>query len=148
MLKHLSKRWGVFVLGGSNLATISIIVTSPALDSQGAYSALRFIQATIEKGHSVNGVFFYQAGVTVANAFQTVLSDELALYEKWQDLAQQHKIPLQVCVTAANRRGIISQEDAQQDKDRHDHNLVSPFQSVGIGELVAMLNESDKSIQF
>lgn len=130
------------------MASISIVVTSPALDSQGAYSALRFIQATLTKGHEITGVFFYQSGVSLANQFQTVLSDELALYKQWCDLAVKHNIPLQVCVTAANRRGVISQDDAKQDKERADYNLAIPFQSVGIGELVALLNESDKSIQF
>ncbi|GAC15351.1 sulfurtransferase complex subunit TusD [Aliiglaciecola lipolytica] len=130
------------------MARFSIIVTSASLDSQGCYSAYRFTQTAITNGHQISGVFFYQSGVNIANTFQTMLSDELALYPKWVDLANEHKIPLQVCVTAANRRGIISEQDAIQNDTPELFNLKPPFQSVGIGELVSMLNESDRSIQF
>ncbi|GAB2684784.1 sulfurtransferase complex subunit TusD [Aliiglaciecola sp. 3_MG-2023] len=130
------------------MASFSIIVTSSPLESQGCYSAYRFVQAALENGHSITGVFFYQSGVEVANAFQTMLSDELALYPKWCKLADKYTIPLQVCVTAANRRGILSQQDAIQNDTPNQYNLNPPFQSVGIGELVSMLNESDRSIQF
>ncbi|MBU2876397.1 sulfurtransferase complex subunit TusD [Aliiglaciecola lipolytica] len=130
------------------MASFCIIVTSSPLESQDCYSAYRFVQAAIEDGHSISGVFFYQSGVELANSFQTMLSDELAIYPKWCELADKHAIPLQVCVTAANRRGILSEQDSLQNDTPALFNLNPPFQSVGIGELVSMLNESDRSIQF
>ncbi|WJG11177.1 sulfurtransferase complex subunit TusD [Aliiglaciecola sp. LCG003] len=130
------------------MAKFSIVITSPAVDSASAYSAYRFANAALKQGHSVLGVFFYQGGVTVANQFQTVLSDELNILDKWQSLARQYDIPLQVCVTAANRRGVISQLDAKQDRQQLDHNLTPPFESVGLGELVTLLNDADRSVQF
>ncbi|MFA3792241.1 sulfurtransferase complex subunit TusD [Aliiglaciecola sp. SL4] len=130
------------------MASFCIIVTSSPLESQGCYSAYRFTQAALEAGHSITGVFFYQSGVELANSFQTMLSDELAMYPKWCELAQKHVFPLQVCVTAANRRGILSEQDAVQNDTPNLFNLDAPFESVGIGELVSMLNESDRSIQF
>lgn len=125
-----------------------ILLTSPSIDSEGAFSALRFIEAALHAGHQISGVFFYQAGVDLANRFQTVLSDERDLYARWTQIATSYQIPLQVCVTAANRRGVISQIDAQEERTDGQFNLESPFESVGIGELVTMLNQSDRSIQF
>jgi len=130
------------------LASFSIVVTSPPLDSQGAYSAMRFIEAALSAGHSIVGVFFYQSGVLNGSYFQTVLSDELDLAQKWQSLGNNHNVPLQVCVTAANRRGVLSKHDVEQDKDYTDYNLKAPFVSVGLGELVTQINQADRTIQF
>lgn len=130
------------------MANFSIVVTSPPLDSQGAYSAYRFIQAALASGHAIVGVFFYQSGVLNGSYFQTVLSDERDLAQKWQSLANSQNVPLQVCITAANRRGILSKQDAEQDKDYSDFNLKSPFVSVGLGELVTQINQADRTIQF
>ncbi len=130
------------------MASFSIVVTSPPLDSQGAYSAYRFIDAAIKTGHTVSGVFFYQAGVLNGSFFQSVLSDELDLAKKWQSLGEQFEIPLQVCVTAANRRGILSSEDVRENKDFADFNLKPPFISVGLGELITQINQADRTIQF
>lgn len=125
-----------------------ILVTSPSIDAEGSYSALKFIEAALQGGHQITGVFFYQAGVDIANRFQTVLSDERDIHSLWKTIAQTHDIPLQVCVTAANRRGVISQLDAAEDQSNGHFNLEKPFESVGIGELVTMLNACDRSIQF
>lgn len=125
-----------------------ILITSPSIESEGAYSALKFIEAAIHAGHQISGVFFYQAGVDLANRFQTVLSDERDLYSRWTNMATSYQIPLQVCVTAANRRGITSQMDAKEEREDGHFNLERPFESVGIGELVNMLNDCDRSIQF
>ena len=130
------------------MASFSIVVTSPPLDSQGAYSAIRFIEAALNSGHSIVGVFFYQAGVLNGSYFQTVLNDELDLAKKWQALGNDNDVPLHVCVTAANRRGILSKQDVEQDKDFADFNLKSPFSSVGLGELVTQVNQADRTIQF
>ena len=130
------------------MAGFSILVTSPPLESQGAYSAIRFIEAAIDAGHKIVGVFFYQAGVLNASYFQTPLSDELDIGQKWQALGNDKGIPLQVCVTAANRRGILSKQDVEQDKDFADFNLKPPFISVGLGELVTQITQADRTIQF
>jgi tRNA 2-thiouridine synthesizing protein D len=132
----------------TNLTTFCIIITSPSLDEEGAYSAYRFAQAAIASGHKITGVFFYQSGVTLANNFQSVLSDERNLHVLWREFALQHKLPLQVCVTAANRRGLLSQTESQEESSTTGFNISPPFESVGIGELMVQLDNSDRSIQF
>jgi tRNA 2-thiouridine synthesizing protein D len=129
------------------MASFSLLITKAAFDQQDAYSAYRFALSVIKLGHQLKGIFFYQSGVHNSNAFQSGHSDELNLYNCWQTLAEEHDIPLLVCVTAANRRGIINQEDAT-DLDIEHFNLAAPFTEVGLGDLVELMNDSDRLIQF
>ena len=130
------------------MAEIALVVTSPSIDSQSAASAWHYAQAVVQSEHNLTGVFFYAAGVSNANRFQTVLADELALYAKWCDLATQHNVDLFVCVTAANRRGLQSDLDAQHNQVTDQFNIEAPFQSVGLGELVSLMNSADRMVQF
>lgn len=129
------------------MSTFTILVTSAPFETQSAYTALRFSEAALQSGHHINGIFFYQAGVLNSNQFQAGHSDELNLYSRWCKLHQQYATPLQVCVTAANRRGIINQQDAQ-DLDQPHFNLSAPFEEVGLGELVGLLDQAERMIQF
>jgi tRNA 2-thiouridine synthesizing protein D len=129
------------------MASFSLLITKAAFEQQHAYSAYRFAVAALALQHKINGIFFYQAGVHNSNAFQTGHSDELNLHQKWIGLANSHRIPLLVCVTAANRRGIINQQDAE-DLDMHHFNLSPPFTEVGLGDLLELLNASDRVLQF
>ncbi|MFT5675382.1 MAG: tRNA 2-thiouridine synthesizing protein D [Paraglaciecola sp.] len=129
------------------MASFSLLITKPSFDKQNAYSAYRFAMSAIKLKHVINGIFFYQAGVHNSNSFQSGHSDELDLHQAWVTLSITHNIPLLVCVTAANRRGIINQQDAE-DIDIAHFNLTPPFTEVGLGDLVGLLNVSDRVIQF
>jgi tRNA 2-thiouridine synthesizing protein D len=129
------------------MASFSLLITKPSFDAQDAYSAYRFAVAALKLQHRLKGIFFYQAGVHNSNAFQTGHSDELNLHQKWLALAKTHNVPLLVCVTAANRRGIINQQDAVE-LDIEHFNLSAPFTEVGLGDLVELLNASDRVLQF
>ena len=129
------------------MASFTILVTHSPFDQQASHSALKFCRAAVSSGHNVLGVFFYQAGVANGNRFQSGHSDEINLYDNWCELNQQHGIPLQVCVTAANRRGVINPQDAE-DKDISHYNLTMPFESVGLGDLVSLMQQTDRTIQF
>ena len=129
------------------MASFSLLITKPAFDKQDAYSAYRFAVSAIKLNHHISGIFFYQAGVHNSNNFQSGHADELNLHKAWIALSTNHNIPLLVCVTAANRRGIINQQDAD-DLDLTHFNLAPPFSEVGLGDLVELLNVSDRVIQF
>lgn len=126
------------------MASFTLVVTSPPFDSQGSETALRFAQALLKMRHTLNGVFFYQAGVLSANGWQTPPNDEENAFKAWAALATQHQIPLHVCVTAANRRGLL--------EDGNDidvaHNLQSPFIASGLGQLMALCDNCDRVVQF
>jgi tRNA 2-thiouridine synthesizing protein D len=129
------------------MSSFTLLVTSPAFDSQSSYTAFEFCRAALSKNHQIDSVFFYQKGVTNSNNFLVNHSDEINLHKLWQDLAIENRLALNVCVTAANRRGIITEQDAQE-LDHDSFNLKAPFESVGLGELMSSLNNADRLVQF
>jgi tRNA 2-thiouridine synthesizing protein D len=129
------------------MANISLLVMSAPTASQNAQSALRFAQTVAKSEHNLSGIFFYLEGVYNANCLQINVADETSLFASWCALAEDYSCPLLVCVTAASKRGILSEVDAQ-DNDIHHFNLKLPFQSVGLGEFAKLLHASDRLIQF
>ncbi|ABG40968.1 DsrE-like protein [Paraglaciecola sp. T6c] len=129
------------------MASFCLLVTHAPFEQQHAFTAYRFACSVLALGHEIKGVFFYQAGVQNANGYQAGHSDEFNVHQAWIELGTQHRIPLNVCVTAANRRGVINAQDAK-DNDQHGFNLTEPFIEVGLGDLVELCQVSDKVIQF
>ncbi len=114
----------------------TILITAPVFDSQGAYSAYQFAKNVFAKSHSIEQIFFYNAGVYNANRFIAPPSDELNLVQLWQMLAKQYSIKLHLCVAAAQRRGVI------------EKNLADGFSITGLGQLIEAINASDRFIVF
>ena len=129
------------------MPSFTLLVTSPAFDCQSSCTAYEFCRAALGKNHQIDSVFFYQQGVSSSNTFLTNHSDEVNLHQLWQNLALENTLTLNVCVTAANRRGVITKQDAE-DADLNSFNLKAPFKSVGLGELISSLNASDRLVQF
>lgn len=122
------------------MSTLILITSSPT--SVHAWHALGLAQALQLKNESFR-VFFYQDGVTVANALQWVPDDQRNISAEWQKLS----IRLPVCVSAALARGITDQENAKRHGLQH-HNLAQGFELVGLGELADAVQASERLIQF
>lgn len=129
------------------MSSFTLLVTSAPFSQQNAYSAYRFALAAVQSKHTVNGIFFYQSGTLNGSSLQITPSDEFDLYAAWQKLSQEFQVPLMVCVSAASKRGITTADDAR-DSDNQHFSLTSPFESVGLGELAVLINNSDRLIQF
>ncbi|MCO8045022.1 sulfurtransferase complex subunit TusD [Acinetobacter bohemicus] len=122
------------------MSTLILVTSAPT--SIYAWHALGLAQALQQK-HEKFRVFFYQDGVSVANALQWVPDDQRHLSRAWQDL----KICLPVCVSAALARGITDQDNAQR-HNIQQHNLANNFELVGLGELADAVQSSQRLIQF
>jgi tRNA 2-thiouridine synthesizing protein D len=129
------------------MSSFTLLVTCAPFSQQNAYSAYRFALAAVRNKHCVNGIFFYQSGTLNGSSLQITPSDEFDLYDSWQKLSLEYKVPLMVCVSAASKRGITSAEDAK-DSDTIHFSLTTPFESVGLGELATLISNSDRLIQF
>ncbi|WP_339725074.1 sulfurtransferase complex subunit TusD [uncultured Paraglaciecola sp.] len=129
------------------MSSFTLLVTSAPFSQQNAYSAYRFALAAVQSKHKVNGIFFYQSGTLNASSLQVIPSDEFNLFDAWQKFSLEHQVPLMVCVSAASKRGIITTEDAR-DSDNPHFSLTAPFESVGLGELANLINDSDRLMQF
>ncbi len=122
------------------MSTLILVTSAPT--SIYAWHALGLTQALQHKQEAFR-VFFYQDGVSVANALQWVPDDQRHLTRSWQDL----NIRLPVCVSAALARGITDQENAQR-HNIQQHNLADGFELVGLGELADAVQSSQRLIQF
>lgn len=123
------------------------MVTGPAYGNQRASSALQFAKTLITCGHHISTVFFYKDGVYNANRLTTPASDEVNLVRAWQDLKQQYHVSLNICITAALRRGVIDAEQASTLKLYSD-NLQPGFQLSSLGALAQAVLNCDRFIQF
>jgi len=122
------------------------INTSPYQSNIG-YSAYQFIKATLAQGHEVFRVFFYHEGIYHAFKHNTPPDDELQLTRLWGELAQQHALDLLVCISAAQRRGLLYADEAER-RGKQDDDLETGFRIGGLGQWIEALVEADRVIVF
>jgi tRNA 2-thiouridine synthesizing protein D len=126
----------------------ALLITGSPYQTKACHSALRFIKAALsEYPNSIKGVFFYEDAVLIGNKIAQPPRDEINLTQAWQEIAQQYKIPLYLCIAAAVRRGIISDSESHR-YELEQHTLADCFQLEGLGTLVELMNTTDKIIQF
>ncbi|GHE83167.1 sulfurtransferase complex subunit TusD [Thalassotalea profundi] len=119
--------------------SLAVVVTS-APTSNLSYTAFKIVEQAIQSNITVTGVFFYQDGVLNASKYLAIPSDELQIISLWKKLNQQNQVPLHLCSTAAEKRGLIFPDD--------DNFLIHPeFTLSGLGELVMLTNQADRLVQ-
>ena len=126
---------------------INILITGGLYSRQGGYSALQFCRAAVTQGHTISQVFFYQDGVTHGNRLFVPMSDEPQLVEDWSQFSRQHDTPLVVCVSAAERRGVLNEEQAAE-YGKDSNNLHPQFSVAGLGVFHEASLESDRTVSF
>ncbi|NAW62635.1 sulfurtransferase complex subunit TusD [Vibrio sp. V31_P5A7T61] len=127
--------------------TYALLVTGPAYGTQSARNAYLFAQSVLEKGHSIKRVFFYQEGVLNGSGLTVPANDEFDLVKAWQAMAMKHQIRLETCVSAALRRGIVSQSEAEQHQ-LSTSSLAMGVTQAGLGALAEALLTEDRVVQF
>lgn len=120
-----------------------IAVNHPVYGSQGAFLAYQFAQALIEQHHHIVQVFFFQAGVTNGNAYINPANDEFDLQKAWLNFSRQYNIPLHLCISAAQRRGVVDNQTARL---LQHNNLAEGFVLAGLGEFTKAVLEADRLI--
>ena len=119
------------------------MVSKSPFDHRNAENALAFCHAAIEKGHEIVQVFFYQAGVHNASCLLSPNNDEVHTHKRWLELYKKHKIALNVCVTAASRRGVVDESFVEHAAS----NLKHPFTQVGLSAYFESLADKSVNIQ-
>lgn len=125
----------------------NVLVTGALYSSQSGYSALQFCRAVIAAGHSISQVFFYQDGVQQANSLSMPLDDEFEPVSAWASFSKEHGVDLVVCVSAAERRGVMSDEQAKEFAKGYG-NLHRAFSIAGLGALHEASLASDRMVTF
>lgn len=127
---------------------INLLVTGALYSSQSAYSSLCFCRAAVAAGHTISHVFFYQDGVTQANRLSTPLADEFEPVSQWCDFADVYAVPLVICVSAGERRGLMSDEQVLEYQLGGKGSVNSSFSVAGLGVLHEASLDADRTVTF
>lgn len=125
----------------------TIHVNSSPYQSQTGESAYRFINAALSMGHTVFRVFFYYDGIYHALSYTSPPDDERQMTVRWSQLAKDFDIDLVVCISAAQRRGLLSPDEANR-QQKKDNDLAEGFRISGLGQLAEAILEADRFIVF
>ena len=125
----------------------TLLIHSAPISSRAPYQALQFARAWLAAGHTLERVFFYSDAVLTGANTAAPPRDEFDAQSEWQVFAKQHKVDLVVCIAAALRRGVCSQEEASR-FNRPSSNLGDHFRLGGLGELVEATLKSDRTVSF
>ena len=126
---------------------INIIVSGSVLDSQAHFSALKFAEAAVAKGQLISQVFFYRDAISVANAMNLPLADEFDAQSAWLEFASFANCDLSVCISAAEKRGVVNQQAAKEN-GLDTCNAHSGFNLVGLGVLHDAILSADRTVTF
>ena len=125
----------------------AVMVTEGPYQHQASDSAYHFARAALGKGHEIYRVFFYHDGVNNGTRLTTPPRDDRDITKRWSALAEEHDLDLVVCVAAAQRRGIVDEDEMK----RHgmDANNIAPgFHISGLGQLVEAGIQTDRLLVF
>lgn len=121
-----------------------LAVKSPVYGSQGASLAYQVAEELLQAKHIIRQVFFFQEGVSNANALVNPASDEINLVLKWIKLAELHRLQLHLCIAAAQRRGVVDGQTTAISTT----NLAQGFTLAGLGEFSQALLKADRVLTF
>ena len=114
---------------------LAVLITEGPYNHEASDSAYNFIQAAVEKGHEIKGIFFYHDGVYNVNKLMEPPQDDRHIANRWSELGATG-IDIVVCIAAAKRRGIV------------DEVLVPNVRISGLGQLTMMTIEADRMVAF
>ena len=126
---------------------LSILVNEGPYQHQSADSALQFTKAALEKGHEIFRVFFYHDGVNVGTRYAVPPQDDRNITEQWTALAKENDLDLVVCIAAAQRRGILDENEAKR-QGKDGDNIAPGFRISGLGQLIEAGIQAERLIIF
>jgi tRNA 2-thiouridine synthesizing protein D len=114
---------------------------------QASDSAYLFTKAALEKGHEIYRVFFYHDGVNNGTRLTVPPQDDRNVIKRWSELSKQYNLDLVLCIAAAQRRGLLDENEAKrQGKDAH--NIAEGFRISGLGQLIEASIQADRLVVF
>lgn len=124
-----------------------ILVSEGPYQHQASDSAYQFAKAALEKGHEVFRIFFYHDGVNNGTRLTTPPQDDRNITTRWEELGKKYNLDLVICIAAAQRRGIVDEEEMKrQGKDAN--NIALGFRISGLGQLIEAGIQSDRLVVF
>ena len=124
-----------------------VLINEGPYQHQASDSAYHFTRAALETGHEVYRVFFYHDGVNNGSRLTTPPQDDRHIQRQWTALAEEHSLDLVVCIAAAQRRGIVD-EDEKVRHGKDASNLAPGFRISGLGQLLETAIQADRLVTF
>lgn len=125
----------------------AIQVNEGPYQRQTSDSAYQFTRAALAKGHEVVRVFFYHDGVNNGTRLTSPPQDDRDVVGRWSALAAEFGLDMVVCVAAAQRRGIIDENEMKR-LGKDAHNLAPGFRISGLGQLIEAAILADRLVVF
>ena len=125
----------------------AILVNEGPYTHQASASAYHFTEAVLRAGHEIVRVFFYHDGVNNGTRLSVPPQDDRNISDRWSALAQQHEVELILCVAAAQRRGLLDEDEARR-AGKDGSNMAEGFQISGLGQLIDAGIQADRLIVF
>ena len=110
-------------------------INSSPYASEAGYHGYLFAKTALAMGHDIIRIFFYQEGVYHAFRYASPPDDERHLSTLWSQLALEKQIDLVVCISSAQRRGLLHEDEAKR-QQKQDDDVAKGFRISGLGQLV------------
>jgi len=101
----------------------------------------------LQAGHEIVRVFFYKDGIYHGFRYATPPDDEIQFNRDWSALAAEHQIDLVLCISAAQRRGLLCADEARC-QGKLDDDLAPGFRLAGLGQWLEAALLADRCIVF
>jgi tRNA 2-thiouridine synthesizing protein D len=115
--------------------------------SPGALTAYQFVKTALDMQHEIVRVFFYHEGIYHAFAQARPPEDEISLTQLWSRMASDYQLDLAVCISAAQRRGLLCADEAKR-RGKTDRDLAAGFRIAGLGLWVEATLLADRCLVF
>ncbi len=126
------------------MSTFVIFIQSAPLNSTNGRHAINFCRAAVASGHQIQQIFFYGDAVFHANQHAFPVSGESPILEQWINIKRLSGAPLNLCITAAEKRGLIR-------GDSPSDSISNEFSVCGMADYFSALHQESSdlvSIQF
>ncbi len=125
----------------------SIQIDEGPYQHQAADTAYQFAKAALAGGHERFGIFVYHDGGNNATKLAVPPQDDRDIPKLWSELSKEHDLDLVVCIAAAQRRGMMDDDEAKR-QGFEDNNMNEGFRISGLGQLIEAGIESDRLVVF
>jgi tRNA 2-thiouridine synthesizing protein D len=124
-----------------------ILINEGPYTHQASDTAYKFIEAALAAGHEIFRVFFYHDGVNNGTRLTVPPQDDRNIQKRWSELAEKHNIDMVLCIAAAQRRGIMDENEAKRQGLDAD-NIAPGFRISGLGQLIEAGIQADRMVTF
>ncbi len=125
----------------------TIMINEGPYQHQSSDTALQFARAVLAQGHEIFRIFFYHDGVNNGTRLSVPPADDRLVQKEWSELSKEHDLDLVLCIAAAQRRGIMDEDEAKR-QGLDANNIIEGFRISGLGQLIEGGIESDRTVVF